>query len=98
MTFKDKPITVISFRQKIMVIRTLTSITAVTAAATKQALAGTRYRARIKAVATRHPCPACSDAAVYAAPVSGGRIHRPCLNLRDSVSPLPAPSQTFLPT
>jgi hypothetical protein len=49
-------------------------ITAVTAAAIEHALAGTWYRARIKGASTGHPCPAFSDAAVYAAAVSGGSI------------------------
>jgi hypothetical protein len=42
----------------------LTPSTAVTAAAIEHALAGALYGARIKGVFTRHPLPACPDAAV----------------------------------
>ena len=72
-------------------------MTAVTAAAIEHELAGIRYRARIKGVSTGHPRPACSDAAVYAAPVSGGRIHRFNLNLRVSLSTATGPVPDFSP-
>jgi len=68
----------------------LTPITTVTAAAIKHALAGTRFRARIKGVSTVYPFSACSDAAV----VRCSGFRRP--NPHDYLSTAPAPSKIAL--